>query len=367
MSTPDLDSIRRKLCGSHTLAELFGALPGERAEQLAELTTRWRSLAAACHPDRFDDPTVNAAATQVAAELNAAYRDARDAILHGTYDRGALLGADSLPVITTPTETYAVIEPLGAGELAELYIASDSSATRRVVKIARETADRDLMRREEAALRRLFAEDAPQHKHLLAHVDSFTTPDARRGHVLALARDSENLWELRERKSGALDPRHVIWIMRRCLSALGWAHHRGVVHANICPDHVLVRSKDHNIWLIDWCYSAIAPARTGQGFACLNPDFSPPEVAQRKPPLPASDLYALGKTMCWLLGAEPGGSPPEDTPEKLARFLRFMTLPSPLGRAQDAWRAYRQLERIRDELYGPHRFVPLDRDISKPN
>ncbi len=48
---------------------------------------------------------------------------------------------------------------------------------------------------------------------------------------------------------------------------------------------------------------------------------------------------------------------PEAVPDRLQRFIRYLTRPSPLQRAQDAWEMYRELERVRLAVYGPHRFV----------
>ena len=48
---------------------------------------------------------------------------------------------------------------------------------------------------------------------------------------------------------------------------------------------------------------------------------------------------------------------PRTVPERLARFIRFFLKESPVQRPQDAWEMYQALEGIRDEMFGPHRFV----------
>ena len=74
--------------------------------------------------------------------------------------------------------------------------------------------------------------------------------------------------------------------------------------------------------------------------------------------IPASDLYALGRCMVYGAGGDPTGETlPPRVPEPLARFIRFFLKPSPVQRPQDAWEMYHTLERTRDELFGPHRFV----------
>jgi hypothetical protein len=150
----------------------------------------------------------------------------------------------------------------------------------------------------------------------------------------------------------------MIWLMRRCLSVLGRAHAMGVLHGNLDPAHVMVRPKDHNVWLVDWSYSIVNPAQTGQGFRCLNEVYGPPEVAARKPPMPSSDLYSLGKAMIFAAGGDPAEKTlPDGMDERLQRFLRFMVLDSQRGRAQDAWELYRSLDRLRAEIWGAHEFI----------
>jgi serine/threonine protein kinase len=99
------------------------------------------------------------------------------------------------------------------------------------------------------------------------------------------------------------------------------------------------------------------PARTRQGFRVYNPDYSAPEVREKKPPLPAADLYSIGRCLLFLLGGDlTSGEMPTLVDDRLQRFVRYLTRPSPLQRAQDAWDMFVELERVRAGIYGPHRF-----------
>ncbi len=273
--------------------------------------------------------------------------------------------------IRTERGEYEATSVLAHGDLATIYDGRRrADGARIVIKLAAESQDNDLIQAEVSALRLLRSEPSPQLKHLPVVLDQLHTRDGRQGTVFEYL-DGFDLLKVRERLPRGLPVRHLIWLMRRCLSVLGWAHSRGVLHGNLDPAHILCRAADHNVWVIDWCYSIINPAQTGQGFRCLNQEYSPPEVAARKPPLPAADLYALGKCMFYVLGGDPrnktlpavspaaAGGPPEPIPDKLQRFLQFFVLESPLARAQDAWESYRYLERLREELWGPHQFIEL--------
>jgi len=210
----------------------------------------------------------------------------------------------------------------------------------------------------EAATLRALAHEAKQYaKHLPQLIEQFRSGDDRLITVLEYC-EGYNLTELRQRFPDGVEPRHLVWIFRRCLSLLGYAHSRGILHGNLRPEHILVRPKDHNVWLLDWSYAIHRPAETGQGFRVIDPEYGPPEAQAHKPPLPASDLFSLGRCMVYLLGGDPRtGELPAATPDRLVRMLRFFLRESPLQRPQDAWEMYAELEKLRDELFGPHRFV----------
>lgn len=359
----ELERVAQAIEEATCLEDVFG-LPGDDALDVAQhLRERWRKMARASHPDRFtEDEALAERAARVNAELNALHERAQAAAELGTYGTMSPLDDEDAAYVTTPRGRYRVLEALARGDLAMLYAGRAEDGERVVIKIVEEAGDNDLMLREARALERLHAEESPQSKHLPRLIDRLVTPEGTRAHVLSRFDGGLDLEQLRHRLGGAgAPPRHAVWIMRRCLSALGWAHSQGVVHGNLDPTHVMVRPEDHNVWLVDWCYSIIAPAKTGQGFISHNPIYSAPEVAERKPPLPASDLYSLGKCMFWVLGGDPREETlPDEIDERLARFVRFFVKPNPLGRPRDAWRMYKQLEELRDELFGPHRFVEWD-------
>ena len=350
------------------LEDIFGMPPGDwrTSHPTANgvmVKSRWRELATRVHPDRFEGPQ-RERAEQVCALLNALHERAQQSIDAATYGARSPLFEQSATLVSTPKGRYAIGEALATGDIATLYAGKSEVGEALIVKIAHDEQDSDLMTRERRALTRLHEDESPQLKHIPRFLDTFTSPAGTRGNILSACDEGAlDLAQVRKRYSAQqpFPPVHAVWVLRRALSALGWAHRQGVVHANICPEHVMIRAEDHNVWLVDWCYACVDPAKTGQGFACVNAPYSPPEVAQKKPPLPASDLYALGKTMIFLLGGDPQRDwLPESVPRQLARFLSFMTRESPLGRGQDAWALYKQLKGVRDDCFGTHRFRELE-------
>jgi hypothetical protein len=274
-------------------------------------------------------------------------------------------GAPVRFAVETEGAAFDVDAVLAEGEVSTVY-----AATRRgdgapaVVKVVAAADDDDLLAAEARALRLLTAEESPQRKHLPRVLGRFRTQDDRAGTVFERI-DGIDLVTLRERLRArglpGVPPRHLVWLMRRCFSVLGWAHTHGILHGNIDPAHVMVRPRDHNVWLVDWCWSIVDPARSAESFRCVNQEFSPPEVAEKKPPLPSADLYSLGKVLIFAAGGDPRTKElPADLDPRMAQLIAFLVVESPLGRAQDAWELYARADRLRNELYGAHEFVPFE-------
>ncbi len=270
--------------------------------------------------------------------------------------------------VTTPLAAWEASVTLATGELATLFEADGGAAGAPrepvVLKIVDASADNDLMLNEARALERLAGppEGGPTgpSTHIPQLRDRFRTGDGRIGHVLPRL-DGMDLFEVRRRCPDGLPTRHVLWVLRRSLAALAHAHACGLLHGNVDPSHLVIRPRDHMVWLVDWCWAVIEPARSGDRFKAHNEVFSPPEVAERKTPWPASDLYALGKCMFFLAGGDPVAKTlPAHVEAPLERLLRYLVVESPRGRAQDAAEVYREAERVREKIWGPHVFVPLE-------
>ena len=263
--------------------------------------------------------------------------------------------------IKTGRGKYRMGEALARGDLAQIYQAETISGPRDtprvVLKVALDVRDNDFLYNEVRILKLLHKERSPYQKHLPILVDQFKTGDNRRANILSHL-NGHDLHSIREKYKDGIPERHIIWIFRRCLSVLGYAHSKGVVHGNIDPSHIIVRANDHNVWVLDWCYAVHNPARTGESFRILNETYSPPEVEQRKPPLPAADLYSLGKCMLYLLGGNVETDElPAGVDQRIQRFIQFFLIPSAPSRAQDAWEMYAKLDKLREEIYGNHEFI----------
>ncbi len=248
--------------------------------------------------------------------------------------------------ITTRKGEYRLVRSLGQGDFCSLYEAR-RGAQRVCVKVVDDPADNELLTEEARVLRLLHSTPAPQTKHIPVLLDQFAA-EGRAGLVLQLC-DGVDLRTIRERHyPDGIPQRHVLWMLRRCLSVLGHAHQKGLLHGNVAPEHIIVRPADHNVWLVDWTASVLA--RDEKGFRVDNPPWSPPEVQAGKAPLPSSDIYSLGQVMLYALGDS-------EVDEAMLRFVKGFVRASARQRPQDAWEMYRKLDLLREQIWGEHDFI----------
>lgn len=381
MRLDELSRLRKLLADAASPSDVFMSLRDRslrgdaRTLALASEVRRLQSLA---NPERFMG---NPPAQDLAREIQDRLRELHEQALQGLdgtpveppvepppVDRDPIPVRQGPPVargdgrfsLTIADRGYALERVLAQGDVATIYYgrctAGANGGAEVVAKVAQEVADNSFILAEIQALKLLHNGEGAQRKQLPAVLDVFHDQSGRAGLVLPWLEGYDGA-ALRERFSGGVPPEHVIWIGRRMLSVIGFAHNLGVLHGNIEPAHIVVRARDHHVALIDWCYAIVEPARTQQGFRVYNPQYSGPEVAEKKPPIPASDLYSIGRVMLHLLGGDlQTGDMPDSVDAKLQRFVRYLTRTSPLQRAQDAWEMFSELGRLRGQIYGPHRF-----------
>ncbi|MET7747276.1 serine/threonine protein kinase [Micromonospora sp. NPDC005367] len=310
------------VAAARTDADLFGT------DQPAR---RYRELVAALHPDRLPaDPAVRAEATDAFIQVTTRWR-ARQVTVLGDYRLGT---------------------PAHSGDLADLYDVGDD----RLLKIPRRPTDNDLMAREAHALRTIAERGDPRYLPYVPRlVDDFPHRDAatgaeRRVNVLAAAPGLHDLDEVRRAYPDGLDARDVAWMWRRLLVALGLAHRAGIVHGAVLPRHVLIEPDAHGVVLVDWCFSA----PVGSTIPAVVPghqDWYPPEVLDKRPCGPGTDIAMAARCMTSLLNRH--------APRELLTFAQGCRQRFLKDRPDDAWRLLREFDQVLDRRYGPRTFRPF--------
>lgn len=251
----------------------------------------------------------------------------------------------------------AIGPAIAKGDIANLY-----QSRQGVLKLVRDPADNDLMRRETVALIRLQAQVPPRllpffprliearrqrdprssaerHAHLLDRLDGFRT-----------------LAEVRAAFGGGIDPRDAAWMWRRLLVAVGAAHRAGVIHGAVLPDHVMIHPAEHGLVLVDWCYSSTGASSTGApgrlpAIVKRYRDWYPCEALNGHPATPDLDIWLATRCMTELIG---GSMPPP-----MAAFAAGCVLSNPRRRPTDAWQLLSEFDELLDRLYGSRKFRPF--------
>ncbi len=229
---------------------------------------------------------------------------------------------------------YEVIRPLGTGGFAKTCEARHVLLGERAcLKVSLRSEDDPLLLREAKILWSLH------HPSLPALRDVFHHPGG--GLVIAMTfAEGETLDRL-----APLSVADACRVGAKVLRALCYLHLGGIVHCDVKPRNVIASSPGPGgrVVLVDFGLAAVRPTSATRPLGWTE-HFAAPEVVAGAPPVPESDLYALGKTLAFVLAGR-------SIPERLAEFLAALTHPEP--RKRPRWETrdpLRWLEEIRADV-----------------
>jgi eukaryotic-like serine/threonine-protein kinase len=221
---------------------------------------------------------------------------------------------------------YRILRKLGAGGMANVYLAEDQELGRRVaIKILndRHANDEQFVER--------FRREA-KNAAGLSHpniVSIFDRGEAEGTYYIAMEYlDGRSLKELITTRGPA--PIHVaVDYARQVLAALRLAHRQGLVHRDIKPHNVLVDAEGR-VKVTDFGIARAGPSQmTEEGSIIGTAQYLSPEQAQGAPVTPSSDLYSVGIVLYELLtGTVPFAG---ETPVELA-MKHLSKVPDPPSR-----------------------------------
>ncbi len=228
-----------------------------------------------------------------------------------------------LPVGQMLENRYRIVRLLGHGGFGRTYLAEDikQSNQKCVLKEFAPQVEqqqdlqkaKELFEREASVLKKL---DHPQipHFHASLQVKSLDKD------FFFLVQDyieGENYWELlenRNSKGQTFSEEEVITLLQQILPVLSYIHSLDVVHRDLSPDNLILRSSDNLPVLIDFGGVKQLPASKGFWFTQLvgnrtllgKKGYAPEEQLRQGQAYPSSDLYSLAVTVLVLLtGKEP--------------------------------------------------------------
>jgi len=323
------------------LTDLLGRLSNPDVTYVDIFTTadedaikeRYKILAIQVHPDKGGDT----ATFQLLGRLR---DEAMTQLAAGLYGEPVVIAT-----FRTKKAEHKVKTKLGEGDLASLYRTITTTATGEMtgfLKVARSPRDNDLIGAEARALKKLHAEDDQLTRHFPLLLDTFLAEGRRRANVQLFQSECVTLTGVHQAYP-QMHPVHVVWIWRRLLMALGYAHSQGVLHGALTPEHILVYPEQHGVILVDWCYSSISDATTDvfskiKAIVADRKDFYPQEILGKEHPTEATDIFMAAKVMIWLLGGDPvTRNMPFSIPQRIRAFLRGCCQPEVTMRPVNAF------------------------------
>ncbi len=242
---------------------------------------------------------------------------------------------------------YEVLKQIGEGSFGRTFIGKHVALDIPACIKQEKTGDPMYMRlfREESALL-----SKVHHVSLPVFRDYLELPDF--GQVLVMSFiEGENL-KMKVEREGPIDDEHIAWILQRLLGAVSYLHYQGIIHCDVKPDNVILHLEEHNAVLVDFGLSIAHPDASTQAKGGTEA-YCPPEFASGFPPIPASDIYSIGKTMVYLAGGDPySGTLPKDMNPLFAEYIRAMIRKDPLARPQDARELISTVTDIRRRIFG---------------
>lgn len=364
----DLEKVYNLVMDAVCAEDIFGKLTnrGQDSPETA-LQKEYDRLYAVVSPELYNSsPDDKDLAADARERLNKFFARAKTRLadeIYGLTQKGPSLRKPGHLAFKTAKREYYIGEAFAEGTIATIYdgecAIQDEFAGRVAIKIVNNPADNELAWREATVLKSLHAGNGKQRKHLPVLLDRFQTSDQRVGLIFRYIEESQDVQTILERSEyrDGVDRKHMVWMLNRIFSAVGYAHNLGIVHGNIEPAHLMVRGRDHNVFMIDWSWAAISPAKTGDQFKIFTEHFSAPEVKKNGHPHPASDIYSIGKCMIYLLGGNiETNEMPDSVEPKLQRFLQYLVTESMAQRPHDAWEQWWFLDKLVRELWGKKKF-----------
>ncbi len=344
-----IEEVDLLVSGAKSARDLFGT-DENKANEL------YRKLLAITHPDRnIDDKRAN----ELYKEINRLWD---------------LRKEPPAPPINSPGKhRYQPHRILDIGDIADLHFATDEDDREVVLKISRVQGGEVLMKNEATKVKKIQDHAVKggkktSYSHYFPElIEDFPAKDKFQKHVNVFVHEPGfyNLEKIHE-KHPALDGRHIAWIFKRLLTAIGFANNAGIVHAAILPSHVRIYpgmagqkdDKAHTLMLVGWGHS-INDGEVIKTISTKYRSWYPPEVLGKKAAFPSTDIYLAAKCMVYLAGGDITTGDCPGLPKKMSMFLRSLLAEGQRMRPSEAWNLLEDFSDLLKSLYGPPKFHNL--------
>lgn len=239
-----------------------------------------------------------------------------------------------------------------------------------LIKLVKAQANNDLIEHEVGVLQELFPlGDKVEYLiyyRLVPKSYGGLKISGRSAHILGRVSSSyHTLAEVARAFPKGIDYRDVVWMIRRMLMGLGYAHGRHrIIHGAVLPNHVLLDLSNHAALILDWCFST-----RGTRITAKHNGFDPyyaPEILERREVTPTADIFMMAKCAVTLLGGNVQTNElPDTVPPEFQKLLRECLDSSPRMRPDDAWKLHDEFEVLMKGLVGEPKFRRIEMPVTK--
>ena len=291
----------------------------------------FRKLRIALHPDRWPDDE-KAWAESLFKEINDLHQESKQP--------AQIIESDS-------GKSYHLIRKAGEGNLRIVHFAREDFIVK-VPKIQSKAANR-LIAKEYEVCRSLHESGAKNsYRHYFPDaVESFIHNKMRVNVFRERLGRVFSAQQIKQKFPDGLSGRHVGWMFKRVLVAIGFAHQNGWCNCAVLPPHLLFGPDDHSAMLTGWVHSE----KIGENVRLVPTEWIewyPGKMRSTKKASPAFDIHMAASLMAWLAD--------DDLPRKIRAFFQGCKI----GDVQSAWDLHEQFDAVLRTVYGKPKFVELN-------
>lgn len=288
-------------------------------------------------------------------------------------------------------KTLVVEGKLYEGDLCDLYAATHSTPQALVIKkdwtwydllddedeirvpallkVVKTPLDNDLVLNETKILPSLFPPGAADEKFyryfpkMLEHLPVEIEGAVHEALVVHRVSGHISLAEILAAFPGGVDFRDMVWMWKRVLVGVGFAHEKGIVHGAVVPPHVIVHPTGHGAKVLDWSYAVNLKAKEPRvrAMSAKWEKLYAPEIPGRKAVTPATDIYMSAKCALALIGGDiDTNEMPDTVPEPIQQFIKECLDPSPNMRPQNAWDLHEEFDKLLRKVVGKPVYRPFN-------
>lgn len=342
--------IYEKLLKSKRAIDFFGIV-----NNVDELKKKYKEYAKVVHPDitSLNDKYIGNEAFSILNKLyNLGIKELNEGIYESCNFTDIYKNSDILFEINIKGKVYKFYENIYEGEVGTIFKGVlDNNIY--YLKLAIDPSDNDLINNEYNVLSTYRHQSFPYVEHKITINDTNA--------ILMQEVEGISMIDLLEEYNNQIPCEHVMWMLERLLSCVGYLHSNYVVHENIKPENIIINKKTHNVSLLGFSFCISKANESDAKYKIVNDYYTAPEVNKSAKVLPASDIYSIGKIAIQLLGGNiANDGMPISIDIKIREFIRKMVSKSLYDRPNDAWKLWSELIALRTEIFGTQRFKTLN-------